>query len=303
MDTTEKNNKIIPLKNYSENNDQISKIQKQVKEQIEREKMEYNISEIQPDQLTSTDILTALNNDEDGDAFLFIYFNKNKLVHDHNSGYWYWWKKERWELDKINQNLVSFDGVIDIYVQEINNQNALQIQAVKDQNDDVIKKTEKIKRELLNRIKKLRKVNRKTNILKLASSGENSLGITGEEWDSQDEMLACENGVFNLKTCDFKKHSPEDYIKTIAPVEFLGLDAPAPEFNKFLNTSLNNRKELVSFVQRLLGSAISGSVIEHVISIFWGENGRNGKGTLFEIIKFVLGLLAFIRFFRIINKR
>jgi len=292
MDTTEINNKIIPLKNYSDNNDQISKIQKQVKEQIEHEKMEYNISEIQPDQLTSTDILTAIKNDEDGDSFLFIYINKNKLVHDHNTGYWYWWKKERWQLDKINQNLVSFDGVIDIYIQEINNQNALQIQAVKGQNDVVIKKTEKIKKELLNRIKKLRKVNRKTNILKLASSGESSLGITGEEWDSQDDMLACENGVFNLKTGDFKKHSPEDYIKTIAPVEFLGLDALAPEFHKFINTSLNNHKELVSFIQRLFGSAISGSVIEHGIYIFWGENGRNGKGTLLEIIKSVLGSLA-----------
>jgi len=292
METVEKNSKIIFLKNNSEINDQISKIQDQVNEKIEKEKTEYNITKLQPDLIASTDILTALNNDEDGDAELFICVNKNKLIYDHNSGYWYVWKNERWQLDKINQNLVSFDGVIDIYFQEIESQNTQQIQAVKDGNSDAEKKTERIKRELLNRIKKLRKVNRKTNILKLASSGENSLGITGEEWDSQHDMLACENGVFNLKTKDFKKHSPEDYIKTIAPVEFLGLDVPAPEFNKFLNTSLNNNKELVDFVQRIFGSAISGSVIEHRIYIFWGENGRNGKGTLLEANKSVLGPLA-----------
>ena len=62
MDTTEKNNKIIPLKNYAWSKDEISKIQEQVNEKIENEKAEYNISEIQRDQLTSTDILTALNN-------------------------------------------------------------------------------------------------------------------------------------------------------------------------------------------------------------------------------------------------
>ena len=292
MDTTEKNTKIISLKNYSKNNDQILKIQEQVNKKIENEKAEYNISKTQPDQLTSTDILTALNNGEDGDADLFIYLNKNKLTYDHNSGYWYVRKNERWHSDKINQHIVSFEPVIEIYMQEINKQNALQIQAVTANDSTAERKADRMKKQFLDRIKKLHKLNRRKNILKLAASGENSLGISGDEWDSQKDILACENGVFDLKTGQFRKNMPEDYIKAIAPVEFLGLDAPATNFLNFLNTSLNNCKELVDFVQRLLGSAISGSVIEHRIYMFWGEHGRNGKGTLFELIKYVLGSLA-----------
>ena len=292
MDTTEKNNKIIPLKNYAWSKDEISKIQEQVNEKIENEKAEYNISEIQRDQLTSTDILTALNNGENGDAVLFIYLNKDKLIYDHNSGCWYVWKDERWHLDQINQHIVSFEPVIEIYVKEINNQNALQIQAVKAENSDAKSKIERIRKQFFDRIKKLHKLNRRKNILKLAAAGENSLGISGEEWDSQKNILACENGVFDLKTGKFRKNKPEDYIKAIAPVEFLGLDAPAPNFIKFLNTSLSNCKELVDFVQRLFGSAISGSVIEHRIYMFWGDNGRNGKGTLLEVLKSVLGPLV-----------
>ena len=292
MDTTEENNKIIPLKNYSGSKDQISKIQEQVNEQIKHEKEKYSLPETQPDQLTSIDILTALNNGEDGDADLFIYLNKDKLIYDHNSCCWYVWRDDRWCPDQIDQHLVSFEPVIEIYVQEISNQNSIQIKAAKADNSDTERKAERIQKQFLDRIRKLRRLNRRKNILKLAAAGENSLGISGDEWDSQKDILACENGVFDLKTGKFRKNTPKDYIKTMAPVEFLGLDVPAPEFNKFLNTSLNNNKDLVKFIQRLFGSTISGSVIEHRIYIFWGENGRNGKGTLFEIIKFVLGSLA-----------
>ena len=110
-------------------------------------------------------------------------------------------------------------------------------------------KLEKNRKALLDRIKKLRQVNWRKNVLKLASSGDDSLGISGDEWDSQVDVLPCENGVYSLTTGEFREHIPEDYIKTIAPVEFLGLDVAAPVFNDFINTSLNNNKELIAFVQ------------------------------------------------------
>lgn len=46
--------------------------------------------------------------------------------------------------------------------------------------------------------------------------------------------------------------------------------------------------ELLRFVQRLLGCALAGLVHEHVLPIFWGS-GRNGKGTLLEVVAGVLG--------------
>lgn len=268
------------------------KILTQVNEKIDNEKVTYAIPETPQNNLETTDVLTALNNGEDGDADLFIYRNKNKLIYDHKSRTWYVWKNKRWNPDQINQHLVSFDPVIDIYANEIKNQNAIHLQAVKNGTTDSQNKAEKIKKSLSGRIKQLRQLNRRKNILKLASSGENSLGMSGDEWDSQVDVLPCENGICNLKSGEFREYIPEDYFKTIAPVKFLGLEIAAPVFAKFLSTSFNNNKELIAFVQRLLGSAISGEVIEHCISIFWGENGRNGKGTLLEIIKAVLGPLA-----------
>jgi putative DNA primase/helicase len=48
-------------------------------------------------------------------------------------------------------------------------------------------------------------------------------------------------------------------------------------------------EKLVTYCQRLLGYGITGLSIYHVIPIFYGPEGRNGKSTMFEILKLVLG--------------
>jgi len=62
-------------------------------------------------------------------------------------------------------------------------------------------------------------------------------------------------------------------------------------WDKFVNEIFDGDDELISFVQRLLGYGISGLQREHVLPILWGI-GRNGKDTLLEALKYVLGDLA-----------
>lgn len=276
----------------AEATDEILKMQAQVQKIMQAETEEYDIPAKPVDEIKSNEIIGALKSGEDGDADLFVCFNKDKLLHDHSSNEWYLWKDGRWDMDKKQQRLVSFEPVINIYAQEISNQTSIKIDAIKNQDTNAERKAKDIIKDLSNRIRKLHTFNRKNNILKLAASGENSLGITGEEWDRQTDLLACENGIIDLKTGAFRKNTPQDYFKSIAPVKFESLDTPAPAFDEFLRGSLEDKTELIAFIQRLFGSAISGSVIEHRIPVFWGENGRNGKGTLIEVIKKVLGDLV-----------
>ena len=100
------------------------------------------------------------------------------------------------------------------------------------------------------------------------------------------------NSVLELRTGTFRPGRPEDFIKTVAPVEWTGLDTPAPNLEGFLLDVFDGDREMVSFLQRLLGWYGSiGESFLHILVIFWG-NGRNGKTTIFEILKFVLGPLA-----------
>ena len=268
--------------------EQIKKIQTKVQEIINTEKSQYNISEKEKNNLKSQDVLAGLNNGEDGDADLFIYYNRNKLLYDHSSASWYVWKNSLWILDELNQHLVSFDPVIDIYAQEIRFQTDKLIKSANDRDSNAEQRAKKNIKELSSRIKKLQTLNRKKNILKLAISGENSLGISGKEWDSHNDLLPCENGIVDLKTGDFRENTPEDYIKSIAPTIYKSLEIPAPNFLNAINEIFDKNKALIFFVQKLLGSSISGSITEHIIPIFWGK-GRNGKGTILELLKAVLG--------------
>jgi putative DNA primase/helicase len=90
---------------------------------------------------------------------------------------------------------------------------------------------------------------------------------------------------------NFRAGRPSDFIKTVCPTEFKGLDKPCPTWERFLNEIFDNNLSLVNFVHRLLGYSITGLTIEHILPVLWGQ-GRNGKSTLFNTLHHVLGPLA-----------
>ena len=94
--------------------------------------------------------------------------------------------------------------------------------------------------------------------------------------------------MIELNTGNFREGKPDEYIKTIAPIDWKGIDEPAPYWEKFIRDIFDNKKELIEYNQRLLGYCISGLTVEHIVVILWGK-GRNGKGTLFEVLKVILG--------------
>jgi len=160
-------------------------------------------------------------------------------------------------------------------------------------NMEVLKKLEIDRKSIMKRIMVLHTVKRKESVLELAHTGANSLAIRGDEWDKENMLLAVQNGVIDLRTGELCRGKPRDYIKTAAPVEYIGLGIIAPTWERFLNDIFDGNQGLVDYIQRLLGYGITGLVNHHVFPIFWGPHGRNGKGTILETLKHVLGELAY----------
>jgi len=238
-------------------------------------------------------ILDALGENEDGDARLYIEQNKNLFLYDVAAGRWYIWDIHFWTKDNLGEATRAIDGVIELYAQESQRQAWQRLQSEKAGRTDEAKRHKEIEDCLLKRIRALQTVSRKENVLKLAKIGADSLAIKGDEWDRDPWRLACQNGVINLKTGNLEPGKPDDFIKTVAPVEYKGIDIPAPIFERFIFEIFNGNQELILFIQRLLGYGITGLTNWHVYPIFHGPQGRNGKGTLLEIIKYVLGDLAY----------
>ena len=98
-------------------------------------------------------------------------------------------------------------------------------------------------------------------------------------------------GLLILTTGECRSGKQSDYIKTVAPTRWTGIDAEAKAWEKFLFEIFQEDTELTAYIQRLFGYSITGKTTEHILPILWGQ-GRNGKGTLLEILQYVLGPLA-----------
>jgi putative DNA primase/helicase len=121
------------------------------------------------------------------------------------------------------------------------------------------------------------------------AKGDVNFSIHGSELDRDHQLLNTPDGTYNLVTGLRQQHNPNDRITKIAAV------SPSPVggtvFTKFLDEITQGDLDLQLFLQRLLGSILSGAREEHWIA-FWIGDGRNGKSTLAEAIEFVLGNYA-----------
>lgn len=118
---------------------------------------------------------------------------------------------------------------------------------------------------------------------------ENPLAITGDEIDQHPMLLACNNGVIDLRSGELHPGNPADWLVKASPIDYLGFDTPCPEWEKFL-ISIQPDESVRDFLAPLLGYGITGLSIEQFIAVFIGP-GRNGKGIMFEMIEQILGPL------------
>lgn len=240
---------------------------------------------------SEAEIERALKNNQDGDASLFKRIHHGRLAFDHAARRWYVWRGYYWSEDLVEEALAAIDYVVEVYEREAQRWAWIRLKASKENDKDSGKEAEAKQRRFLSRIAALQVLKRKRDILVLAAAGEHSLGMAGEEWDSDPWLLGCVNGTIDLRNGVFRSGKQSDYIKTVCPTPWQGLEAKAPIFESFLKDTFDSNTELISYVQRFFGYAITGQVSEHIMAIFCGH-GRNGKGTLLEIIGHVLGPLA-----------
>lgn len=262
--------------------------------QVEEEQViygQFNPSPINP-VISQADILDALNSNEDGDARLFIALHRDTFCYDRSIDQWFKWKGHYWEEDKLGDAMAALDAVIEQYLDEAGRQAAARLAAAKNQKKDDEKKAEVLEKELTKRIHDLQTLYRKKNVLILSIQGSGSLGITGAEWDKDPWLLACKNGVIDLKTGEIRPGIPQEFIRTAIPTEWEGVDKRAPTWEKFIMEIFEGNELLVKYVQRLFGYSITGQTTDHIIPILWGQHGRNGKGTMLETLAYVLGSIA-----------
>jgi len=117
---------------------------------------------------------------------------------------------------------------------------------------------------------------------------DQQIATTAESFDTDPYLLNVKNGTLDLKTGKLTRHDPAQLLSKIANTCF-DASAQCPEFLKFLHMIFENDRELVSYLQRAFGYSLTGLSDEKVLLFCYGKAGENGKTTLFNTVKMVLG--------------
>jgi putative DNA primase/helicase len=114
------------------------------------------------------------------------------------------------------------------------------------------------------------------SVLNLAKSDER-FATAYEDLDADPFLLNCTNGTLDLRTGELRSHDPNDLLTKMTGAAY-DPDAPGPVFDGFLR-KVQPDERMRAFLARLLGHALEGRVVEHILPIFCGT-GKNGKSTL-----------------------
>jgi P4 family phage/plasmid primase-like protien len=123
-------------------------------------------------------------------------------------------------------------------------------------------------------------------MIALATS-EPGVPVLPEQLDTHHDLLSCPNGVLDLRTGELRPHRREDLLTKLCSTPFDDA-AACPTFEAFILKVFAGDREMVKFVQRLMGRCLTGDVTEQVLGIFWG-GGSNGKSTLLNAVQETIG--------------
>lgn len=109
----------------------------------------------------------------------------------------------------------------------------------------------------------------------------------GDYWDDDPYLLGCPNGVVELKTGTLRAGHPDDRITLQTAVGF-DADARCERWDRFLGEIFVDQPEIIPFIQRAVGYALTGDTHEQCFFMCVGH-GANGKSTFLSTLSHVWG--------------
>jgi len=130
---------------------------------------------------------------------------------------------------------------------------------------------------------------RRAAMLSLAAS-EPGMSVRSVDLDKDQMALNHKNGTLDQRTGILRPARREDLCTRVVDIAFDPL-ALCPTWDLFLAQILPDERTR-EYLGKTLAYASTGVIREHLFTVLWGQTGRNGKGTLIEIMFSVLGEYA-----------
>jgi putative DNA primase/helicase len=113
------------------------------------------------------------------------------------------------------------------------------------------------------------------------------LAATVDQWDLDPWLLNTPGGIVDLRTGKRSNHRPDAYLTKITAVA-PNKAHPTPVWEAFLQKVTRNDPELIGFLRRMTGYALTGVTHAHALFFMHGA-GANGKSTFINALTGLLG--------------
>lgn len=192
---------------------------------------------------------------------------KDILRYNTTSKSWYYYDGKVWNLDREDMKTKSLAKV---FVDEILKYCEEDLEV----NDEVYKK-----------IKSLTSMSKRNTIVNDARC---EYTVRKEDFDTDIYLLNLQNGTMDLRTFKFRPHNADDMLSKICNASYEP-DAKCELWENSVNEIMENDKDKIDYLQRVLGYCLTGDVRQEEFYIFYGKSSRNGKSTITETISHLLG--------------
>jgi putative DNA primase/helicase len=211
----------------------------------------------------------GISNTDTGNAHRFVAQHGQDLRYVPELGKWVFWNDGVWKIDDANR-AIEFAKL-----------------TAKSMFDEAAKcPTESIRTALAKHASQSLNIKRIHAMVELAKSDQDIVLPIGR-LDVNDYMLGVVNGVVDLRTGKFRAAQREDFMTRRCGTIFDDT-ATCPNFEKFLARVTAGDVELQAYLQRLIGYALTGSVIEQCLGFLYGR-GANGKSTFLVTMQRLIG--------------
>ena len=119
------------------------------------------------------------------------------------------------------------------------------------------------------------------------AESEQPLAVTPGQLDADPWLLNCANGTLDLRTGHLLPHDRGHLNTKYISINY-DPSASAPLWETFLYRIMNEREDLIRFLQRAIGYGLTGETMEQVLFLLYGT-GANGKSVLLETLRGIWG--------------
>jgi P4 family phage/plasmid primase-like protien len=205
------------------------------------------------------------------------YTNALALVREHGEGLhycypwksWLVWTDTHWQRDEA--------GRVMRHAKETIKRLARHIETVDD---------DQAAAALLRHVKSSLSAMRLKGMIELTQS-EEGIPVQPEALDADPWLLNCTNGTLDLRLGTLRPHDRTTLLTKCLPVAY-DKDAECSVWKAFLWRIMDHNQEMIDFLQRVIGYALTGSTREQCMFILHGPT-KTGKSTFLMTLRALLG--------------